>query len=297
MKNVTTCIVAVFVTLMAVPASPNTDAVNPLVRFFEGRLSIRAVNIPLKELVQEISKKSGIVVELRDAKAAEKRITVDLVNLPPALALEEILRGFSFALLYNNKAHLAEAVVLSPVVPSPQVAQSKPPPPRPQPVRQPSVPGPDFEALLNRNRDEGMQAISLALKGNNRRDKLQAVDALENFGSADDQAIIRLLGEALADSDKAVKKSALGALVDKEGAAVIPLLAAGLKDPDPSIRVEVLDALSEKGQLHLVRSALSDPDQDVREKAQELLETERKATETKASGQRNTGRPAALQRR
>ena len=163
-------------------------------------------------------------------------------------------------------------------------------------MRQPSVPGPDFEALLKRNRDEGMQAISQALKGNNRRDKLQAVDALESFGSADDPEIIRLLGEALADSDNAVKKSALEALTDKEGAAVIPVLAAGLKDPDPSIRVDALDALSEKGQLHLVRNALSDPDQDVREKAQELLETERKAAESKANSQRNTGRPA-LQRR
>ena len=286
----------ILVILLAAPASPNTDAVNPLVKFFEGRLSIRAVNIPLKELVQEIRKKSGIVVELRDAKAAEKRITVDLVNISPALALEEILRGFSFALLYNNKAHISEAVVLAPVVPPPQVAQSKPPPPRPsQPVRQPSVPRPDFEALLQRNRDEGMQAISLALKGSNRRDKLEAVDALESFGSADDPEIIRLLGEALADSDKAVKKSALEALADKEGAAVIPLLAGGLKDPDPSIRIDALDALSEKGEFQLVRNALSDSDKEVREKAQELLETERKTSETKANSARNTIRPG-LQR-
>jgi len=141
-----------------------------------------------------------------------------------------------------------------------------------------------------------MKAISQALKGNNRRDKLQAVDALESFGSADDQEIIRLLGEALADSDRAVKKSALEALADKEGAAVIPLLAAGLKDPDPSLRVEVLEALSEKGELQLVRSALSDPHRDVREKAQELLETERKATESKANSQRNAGRPALHRR-
>ena len=147
MKNATTFIVAVFMILMAAPASPNTDAVNPLVKFFDGRLSIRAVNTPLRDLVQEISKKSGIVIELRDAKAAEKRITVDLVNLPPAIALEEILRGFSFGLLYNNRAQLSEAVVLSPVVAPPQVTQAKPPPPQPQPVRQPSVPGPDFDAL------------------------------------------------------------------------------------------------------------------------------------------------------
>ncbi len=59
MKNVTSYIVAVFVILLAAPASPNTDAVNPLVKFFEGRLSIRAVNIPLKELVQEIARKAA----------------------------------------------------------------------------------------------------------------------------------------------------------------------------------------------------------------------------------------------
>ena len=296
MKNVTTYIVAVFMILIAVPASPNTDAVKPLVKFFDGRLSIRAVNTPLRDLVQEITKKSGIVIELRDAKAADKRITVDLVNLPPALALEEILRGFSFGLRYNNSAQVSQAVVLSPVVAPPQVAQSKPTPSRPERATSPSVPGPDFEALLNRNRDEGIQVISQALKGNDRRVKLRAVDVLESFGSADDPQIIRLLGEALADSDKAVKKSALEALTDKQGAAVIPVLAAGLKDPDPSIRVEVLDALSEKGELQLVRNALSDPHRDVREKAQELLEIESKAADSKANSQRNTGRPA-LQRR
>ena len=141
-----------------------------------------------------------------------------------------------------------------------------------------------------------MQAIRQALKGNNRRDKLKAVDVLESFGSADDAEIIGLLGEALADSDKAVKKSALEALTEKQGAAVIAVLAAGLKDPDPSIRVEVLDALSEKGQLNLVRNALSDPHQDVREKAQDILESETKATDSRANSQRNTG-PPALQRR
>jgi len=294
MKNATTYIVAVFVILMAAPASPNTDAVNPLVKFFEGRLSIRAVNAPLKDLVQEISKQSGIVVDLRDAKGAEKRITIDLVNLTPARALEEILRGLSFASFYNNTI-LSQVVVLSPDASPPQLALSKTPQPRPQP-RQSLKPGLDFEELLKRNRDEGLKTIAQVLKGNNRWDKVKAVEALESFGSADDPEIIRLLGEALADSDSAVKRSVLEALAETEGPAVIPLIAAALKDPDPSMRVEVLEALSEKGELQLVRSALSDPHSDVREKAQELLETERKATESKANSQRSAGRPA-LQRR
>lgn len=293
MKNATTYIIAVFVILMAAPASPNTDAVNPLVKFFEGRLSIRAVNVSLKDLVQEIRKKSGIVVDLRDAKGAEKRITIELVNLTPARALEEILRGLSFASFYNYNG-LFQVVVVSPDASPPQLTLSKTPQPRPQP-RQPFKP--DFEELLKRNRDEGLKAIAQVLKGGNRRDKLQAVEALESFGSADDPEIIWLLGEALADSDRAVKKSALEALADKEGAAVIPLLTAGLRDPDPSIRIEVLEALGEKRALDLVRGALSDPDSEVRETAQELVESERKMSEAqRRNDQRKVGRPGLHRR-
>jgi HEAT repeat protein len=242
------------------------------VKFSQGRLSIRAVAVPLRELAQEVKNKSGILIVIRDASAAEQLITVDLVKMMPALALQEILRGFSFAFLYNND-RISEAVILSTMATVPQAAQLETSSTAPQHLS-PSELDIDFELLLRRNRDDGMRAISQALKGKSRKDKLHAVEAL---GSVNYPEALKLLSEALADSDRAVKRSALEALADKESPAVIPLIAAGLNDLDPTIRVEVLEALGEKREFQLVRSALSDPHNDVRAKAQEVLESESKS--------------------
>lgn len=195
-------------------------------------------------MVQEIRKRSGIVVELRDQKAAEKRLTLEVVNVSPGRAFEEILRGFSFAFFYDN-AHLAQVVVLLPDGPSPQLSLSRPAPgPQPSASRPPgSNPTLDFEQMLKRSRAEGMRALS----------------------------------DALASPDSDIKSSALEVLTEQEGSDVIPVLSGALRDADPEFRIEVLEALADKGEVQLVRSALADQNNEVRERAAELLEIEGEA--------------------
>jgi hypothetical protein len=262
---------------MAAGPAPQAQPVNPLVKFSAGRLTVRAVEVPLKDLLQEIGKRSGIVVELRDQKTAQKQVTLELNNVSPSLALEEILRGFSFA-LFHDKNGLSQVVVLSPDTSPSELALTKAPPARspPKPVSSASKPSrsdspPDFDELLKRNRDEGLKAIAQALKGDDSSRKLEAIDAL---GSFEDPAALKLLHEALGDSNTEVKKSALETLAEKEGQDVVPILSGALRDPDPSFRMEVLEALAEKGDLQAVRTALSDKSREVREKAAELLEIE-----------------------
>lgn len=188
---------------------------------------------------------SGIVVELRDQESAEKRLTLDLINLFPELAFEEILRGFNFVFFYDQ-ARLARVVTLSAALPPegfpPQGSLSSPSakPPLPDSKASRSDLRPGFEQLLERNRDEG----------------------------------IRALREALGNPDPEVKSSALEVLTEQEGPDVIPVLSGALRDPDPEFRMEVLEALADKGETQLVRSALSDQTKEVREKAAELLEIE-----------------------
>ena len=86
---------------------------------------------------------------------------------------------------------------------------------------------------------------------------------------------MRALSEALASSNPDVKSSALEVLTEQEGPDVIPILGRALRDPDPSFRIEVLEALADKGELQVVKSALSDQNNEVRERAAELLEIER----------------------
>lgn len=233
-------------------ARPDTSTVSSLVRFSASRLTIRAEEISLKDLAQEIRKKSGIIVELRDSKAAEKRLTLDLKNVSPELAFEEILRGFSFAVFYDD-GRLAQVVVLSAEGSPAKLELSSRPSPRPPPSDKsrllvkptpdkpsPSASMPDFEELLEQNREEGMKVLS----------------------------------EALASPDPKVKRAALEALAETEGPDVLPLLSGALRDPDPSIRMEVLEALADKGELQAVRGALSDQNREVRERAAELLESD-----------------------
>ena len=234
-------VISLFV-IAAEVASSETSTVNPFVSFSEGRLRIRAVEVSLEDLVQEIRKKSGIVVELRDQEAAEKQLTLEVNDLSPSLAFEGILRGFSFVFFYD-RARLAQVVVLSPDGPPPQLSLSRSAPgPQPSTAKPPgSNPTPDFEQMLKRSRAEGMRALS----------------------------------EALASSNPDVKSSALEVLTEQEGPDVIPILGRALRDPDPSFRIEVLEALADKGELQVVKSALSDQNNEVRERAAELLEIER----------------------
>ena len=50
-------------------------------------------------------------------------------------------------------------------------------------------------------------------------------------------------------------------------------LEVTLADPDPEFRLEVLEVLGDREDLESLRRAKSDPAQDVRERAVELLES------------------------
>jgi HEAT repeat protein len=125
----------------------------------------------------------------------------------------------------------------------------KPTPPPPPGAKPPPTPlarkVPDFDALVERNRAEGLRAIR----------------------------------EALASPDLRLRKAAVDTLVDLKGPDVIPILNVALGDSDPAIRIDVLEALAGRGELQTVKKALSDSNAEVREKATELLnKAEKKQT-------------------
>lgn len=262
---------------LAAQPSANPQPAKIFVKFSQGRISIRAVEVPLKDLADEIRKQSGIVVEVKDPKAAEKRITLELNNVAPAVAFEDILRGLNFASFYEA-GRLAQVVILSPESGPAPVTPAKPTPARSQPVRRPTNPAPDFDEMLERNQAEGLRAIAQAVKGNDRRNKLAALEALD---TTEHPEVFRILGEALSDADEPVRKAALKVLEDKDGPAVMPLLKVALRDTASSIRIDAIEALADKGEFQLMTSVLTDPDEGVREKARDLLERARKSGKIK----------------
>jgi hypothetical protein len=243
-------------------ASTSLSQSKPLIGFEQehGRMSVKSVNVPLKDLLSEIEQKSGILIDLRDSKVAARRSSVDFKNLLPALAFREILQDLNFAFFYSG-TRLARVLIL---------------PPADQPPKARSE-------LINPNR-RGQQfaraeivtidpVAAPRLWGENSKDndvtaKLDAIEAMED---SDDPKSIAALGESLNDQTRKVKEAALRVLADKKGANATQILRRGLNDPDPDFRIDVLEILADREDLDSFRKALADRNEQVRERAADLL--------------------------
>jgi HEAT repeat protein len=225
-------------------------------------MSVKARDVSLKNLLSEIQEKSGIAIELKDSKAAERRSFIDFKNLLPALAFRTILRGLNFALFYSER-RLARVLILPP---GNRIAKSQ-------------------SGLMNPNRF-GRQVARAGnvptrsggmpnLTGKNSKDSHIAtqLDAIEAMADSDDPKSIAALGDALTHRDSRVKEAAFQALEDKKEPNVTEMLRRSLNDADPEFRIAVLEILAHRGDLDSLRKALADGDQDVRETAADLLES------------------------
>jgi hypothetical protein len=226
----------------------------PEVEFRNGRMSVTAKDVLLKDLLEEIGGKGAIEIELKDAKAAEKSVSVDFKDVIPGRALREILHGLNYAFFYSQTG-LSRIVIVPPGTP---IAKAG-------------------ERLGSGKFFGGAQGAGKGmLKGARKTERDSAVEAklaaIEAWEESEDPKSIDELGKALTDQNAEVKSAALDALSNKEGDNVRQALRRGLNDSDPAFRVEVLEALAGHGDLGALRKALSDPSAAVKEAAAELLE-------------------------
>ena len=241
-------------------ASTSLSKNKPRIEFHQGQLSVKAVDVPLKDLLSEIEEKSGIVIDLRDSNAAAKRSSVDFKNLLPGLAFREILQDLNFAFFYSG-TRLARVLILSPAdhPPKARIELMNPNRMGQQFVRAGIVP------------IEPVAAPRLPGENSKDRDVTAKLDAIEAMEDSDDPKSIAALGEALNDQNRKVKEAALRVLADKKGANVTEMLRRGLNDPDPEFRIEVVETLADRGDLDSLRKAVADRNQEVRERAADLL--------------------------
>jgi len=256
---------AFFALMLAVENEPESNIdVNPklAVEFQNERLSVHAEEVPLRDLLAEIEEKCGINFILRDEKAAANLIQLDLKDLAPASALQEILRGLNFAYFYSG-ARLSRVVVL----------------PKGIGMTGPRGNAPSLGGVRGRfpgagnlaSKAPAIQKSPEQIKEESRvTSKLDAIDDLED---KNDPKSNSALADMLTDPSREVKDAALEALADKEGTNVTQLIQRGLNDRDPEFRIEVLEVLADRGDLDSLRKAKSDPDKDVRERAADLLES------------------------
>ena len=99
---------------------------------------------------------------------------------------------------------------------------------------------------------------------------LEAIEAMQKFSDA---KTLTALATALADINREVKNAALEALSERKGATVTTMIGQGLADADPEFRIEVLEVLALRGDRESLRRARSDPAEEVRERAADLLDS------------------------
>ena len=260
MKILVVFLVCLMLVAGAETASTSWPKSKPLVGFENERLSVKAGDVPLKDLLGEIQAKSGIVIELNDSKAAAKRSSIDFKNLPPALAFREILQDLNFAFFYSG-TRLARVLILPPGAQIPKARSG---------LTKPNRLGRRFPRADNAPLKSG---TTPELPGEHSKDSdvMAKLDAIGAFEDSDDPKSIAALAEALADRHRKVKAAALQALADKKGENVTQILRRGLNDADPEFRIEVLEVLADRGDLDSLRKAMADRSREVRETAADLL--------------------------
>jgi hypothetical protein len=245
------------------PAKSPPRSRPPLVEFQEGRMSVKATSVPLKELLSEMEKKSGIVVELKDTKAAEKPFSIDLKSVLPTRAFEEVLRGLNYAFLYSGN-RLSQVLILPPGV---EIAQSQ--------IEKGPQPTKRFEGRSERAEKGPLKGEreQKALKQQTLDSRVQAkLAAIAELERSDEPKSIVALGDMLADSSAEVKEAALLALTDKESPLATEMIRRGMNDRSPEFRIEVLEALAERKDIEGLRRGLADSNKALRERAAKLLE-------------------------
>ena len=213
-------------------AATSSPKNKPLVGFENERLSVKAEDAPLKDLLSEIQIKSGIVIELKDSKAAAKPCSVDFKNLPPALAFQSILRDFNFAFFYSD-TRLVRVLILPTGHQNDEVKGR---------LVSPGRIGRRFPTVENATPKHGKGP---RLRGENTKDgdvttKIEAIEAMED---SHDPKSIAALGEWLTDQHRKVKGAALRALAAKKAADVTETLRQALADRNQEVRETAADLL------------------------------------------------------
>ncbi len=150
-----------------VPVAPPAPVV-PHVAYSNGKLTITAENVPLSDVLSEISRKTGAAIDIPGGTASERVF----VNIGPSSvrdALVSLLNGtrFNYVMLGSeNTADKLQKIVLTPADQTSEVAQNSPsvqsqapPPPTAAPIRPDEAPSPAVEQDIEMARQEVLQRL------------------------------------------------------------------------------------------------------------------------------------------
>lgn len=243
--------------------SPSTDApasTRPVVRLTAGLLSVKAADVKLVELLDDVARQAGFAAV--PCEACEQRVSLRFDRLPLEQGLSMILRDQHYVLSWRA----APAGRLVPhrlwVLPQPGTRPS---------ARRPASDVPRSErerAALESHASQLRSALGIGTPD----DREQAAAAM---GQVRDPRAVAPLARALADSDAHVRRAAIESLAEIGGADAVGALALALRDGEPRLREAAVNALGDLGgpkAMALLRQAQQDATAFVRQAAIETLD-------------------------
>ncbi len=137
----------------------------------------------------------------------------------------------------------------------------------------PTIQSAAFQALAAQDKPVAVEELWAHVQDTSQPTRLQALALLVQNSGADEQTVTEALGEALHDPDPALNAYAVQILAGRDDTESMAALRRGLDSPDPSARLMILESVvhTEAG-LPLLREALADSDETVRDAAATLLE-------------------------
>ena len=237
--------------------------------FKDGRLSVKAQNLSLQRLADEISQKADVAVIL-GGDIGGQSISVGFQDLPLDEGLRQILKGEDSFFFYGADKEGPSSLKVVWVYPKGKGRGLAPVPP---------------EAWASTKELEGMLADP------DPKARLEAVLALIDRKGDKAQDLVL---DALRDQDDKVRSEALyrtfGSGV-KLSADTLTDLA--VNDTSPDVRFLALDALAKDPDVRaLAERALNDPSPQVQNKAREIIEALDSAAQRTAPGRTPEGQPA-----
>lgn len=249
----------------------------------DGYLTVRAIDVPLLRVVQEIARQMDImnIKVYGEPRGADEKITVEFYDLPVSEGFAKMLAGYNAVYVYSPLSkrdkgeedpapqRLAEVWVFfqgkkgggaertgsergAGMMPLFSQENSEMESPDPS-IRSRSAGGP--AGRIQYDYDEG-----------------GAQSPVESSGKARNQGDIAVLMNLLKDADPAVRLSAIETLSELSSQVPAKDVAdVALKDEDPRIRIAVLRSTLDLPPEMVMYHALHDPDPQVRNAALEAL--------------------------
>ncbi len=235
-----------------------------LIQFANDLLTVKVKDAPLKELLQEIARQSGLSIVWSGLLDGE--ITIEFHQLSLDKGLHRILSHQSFAVNYAQKTPEEGQLI----VPRPKKLWIFSNTEKRHPVQTTVVEDAEGGHPLQDVATDitGQQAVLMS------EVPWEREDAVNVLGESGRPAAIEPLSVALEDADEDVREAAIYALANIGGDKAARALAVALQDYSTSVREEAIEAIGEIGgesAILILEQALADENESIRDTAAELL--------------------------